>query len=367
MPQIEMTVVGSAVTPLHISENIDSTLDAISLRIVATPPCDRTVGLWNLKLEYQTSNLLPWKRVDRVSISTSATVGKNSAYPSIQSAIDGIGSGGVVVVHPGHYNEDIRINKPLRLLMAGDGHKAILFGQLHIESSNVTVDGFQFHTTRRFKPSVTIVNSTFVSVQNCEFHGSKEVKFSTQSQHHRTSSLYLQNSVNVQVINSIFKDSAVGITINNCTGCGIRGSSFTSCFSAVQSFLSESINVARNYFSRNLAALEVDNLEYFSHVLDENVFEKNSAIAKTNGKLFSRSELEEIIGCSSVCGTKTKFEQPEVSQTVLIYGSCEAELGSEPHPRSHDQCIYIKGEFNYSLLSVLDDLRFDENIYYSTI
>ena len=348
---IEMNAFGSKVVPVHIFEQVGSKFGMLNLRVLAVPPYNKTIGLWNVELEYQLWNLSPkqtnseWKQMTRFS-SNILLVSKNSSYPSIQAAVDSASPGGVVVVDSGHYVEDVHISKPLKLMARQDDSRTIIFGQIHIESSNVTIDGFQFHAMKTFKPSLIVVNSSRVSVINCEFHSKKEDKFLSQSDHHRASALRLQNSVNSQVINGLFIDHPVGLTIDNCTGCSARGNTFRSCLTALQTVSSDSVAISRNYFVRNLIALEIDRFTLLTRVLEKNVFEKNSAMVK-NDKVFSRRDLELIIDRSLDPEDLTfSFEGPQVSSKVFIYGSCGMESNKDEYFNS---CFSIRGEL-YAIL-----------------
>ncbi len=342
-----MKVHGSRVVPVQISEQLISAATAMSLNIVAIPPPHK-IGLWIVELEYQIWNSSlnsEWKRLTQFD-SKVMVVDKTGTYTSMQAAVDSARPGGVVIVEPGHYFEDLHVAKPLKLLVRGDSSRTLIFGQLIIESTNVTVDGFQFHALNSLKSSLVVKNTTFVSIQNCQFYGNKQFKFISHSDHCCTSALRLQNSVNFYLINSYFQDSSVGLAINNCTKCSIVGNSFTSCVAAFQSVSSNSIKISRNYFVRNLVALEIDSLELIDHILDKNVFEKNSAIVKKD-KVLSRTDLEVLIDHSLVSKKQLshfEFEDLAVSPKVLIYGSCDMESGQIPHFQSPDPCVYIRSE-----------------------
>lgn len=349
-----MKAAGSKVVPVNMSENIQSSFTAINLKVLAVPPYNKTIGLWNLELEYQIWNSsrnptnYEWKRVTWFNHTDPVTlvVHKNSKFSSIQAAVDSAKPGSVIIVNPGHYIEDVHITKPLRLLTGGeDSHRTHIFGQLLIHSSNVTVDGFQFHTLNLLKSSLVVVNSSSVSIQNCKFQGDRELKFLSPYNHHM-SAFYLQNSVNLYLINSIFKDCSIGLAIENCSDCNIVGNSFSSCLTGLQTSSSDGIRIVSNYLVKNLIALKVNDSVVFEHLLDENVFEKNSAVIKNDDKLFSRTDLEVMTDHPLGSKEQPSFsEGPKLASEVLIYGSCEMELEQDRHFQSPNLCIYISGEF----------------------
>ena len=333
--------------PVHLSEQLGSEFTTLNLRVVAVPPPHK-IGLWIVELEYQVcdySSNSEWKQLTRSDLEA-VIVDKTNPYTSIQAAVDSARPGGVVIVEPGNYFEDLHITKPLKLLARGDRSRTLIFGQLIIESSNVTVDGFQFHALNSLKSSLVVKNMTFVSIQNCHFYGNKQFKFLSHSSHHRTSALHLQNSENFYLINSLFQDCSVGLSISNCTRCSIIGNSFTSCVAAFQMLSPNNIQIIRNYFVQNLVALESDSLELIDHILDKNVFEKNSAMVKKD-KVLSRTDLEVLINHSLVSKKQLshfEFEDLAVSPKVFVYGSCDMESGQIPHFQSPDPCVYIRGE-----------------------
>lgn len=334
--------------PVQIAERLESVFTTVNLRIIAIPP-PHTAGLWIMEMEYQVWNSSmksEWKRLTRFDSKNAMVVDKTDTYTSIQAAIDSAGPGGVVIIEPSHYFEDIHITKPLKLLAREDSSETLIFGQLVVESSNVTVNGFQIHALNLLKSSLVVKNATSVSIQNCQFYGSKQFKFLSHSNHHSTSALHLQNSDNFHLINNFFKDFSVGLSINNCTDCTIVGNSLTSCVAAVHTISSNGVKITRNYFVRNLVTLESESLELVDHILDNNIFEKNSAIFKRD-KALSRIDLEELIGHSLAPKKQlSHFDSKDlaISPEVLIYGTCDAE--SEQHLRfqSYHPCIYIKGE-----------------------
>ena len=345
-----MKVQGSRVVPVHMTEQLGSAFTTVNLKVVAMPPPNK-IGLWNVELEYQVWNsslnvtTSEWRRLTRYN-SVAVVVSKTGTFTSIQAAIDSARPGGVVIVEPGHYVEDIHITKPLELLVRGDSSKTLLFGQLVIESSNVTVDSFQFHTLNPHKSSLIVKNTTSVSIENCQFYSNKQFKFLSHSNHPRTSALRLQNSENFYLINSFFKDCSVGLAIDSCTKCNIVGNSFTSCLAAFQMSSSNSVQIARNYFVKNLVALEIDSLELIVHILDRNTFEKNSAVIKKD-KLISRTDLEILIDHSLISKKQLshyELEDLTLSPNVFIYGSCDMESEQTPHFQSPNPCVYIKGE-----------------------
>ena len=356
---IEMNAFGSRVVPVHVSGHLESTLETVNLRVIATPPhYNKTIGLWNLELEYQVWDLSQvqtnpqWKQLTQFSSTSSLVVVKRTSYYSIQAAVDSALPGSIVIVDAGYYTEDVHINRPLKLMARKNGHgKTLIFGQVLIESSNVTVDGFLFHTMNSFKPSLIVVNSSSISIQNCEFRSDQENKFLSQSNHHHQhhpSAVHLQNSVNSRVINSFFKDCSLGLTIDNCTECSSIGNTFSSCIAAGQILSSHRVSITRNYFVRNTVALEVDSFKHLTQILNENIFEKNSVMIK-KGKLFSRKELEVALD-RPIRQEKDSlsFEGPESSPKVLIYGSCEVK-SEEDVP---DTCISIRGEFCNAIMII---------------
>ena len=202
-----MTVLGSRVLPAYVFEHFGATLETINLGVIATPPYNKSIGQWNLELEYQVWNssspkpiASEWKRLTKFDL-TSVIVEKSGAYSSIQAAVDSASPESVIFVSPDHYLEDICISKPMTLLAGKNGQKAVIFGQILVESSNVTIDGFLFHALNSFKPSLVVINSSSVSILNCEFQSDKEIKFLMQLSHHpHTSALLLQTSQNGCVI-----------------------------------------------------------------------------------------------------------------------------------------------------------------------
>lgn len=344
-----MSVLGSRVLPAYIFEHLGATLEKINLGVIATPPYNKSIGQWNLELEYQVwnSSSLPkpitseWKRLTKFDL-TSVVVEKGGCYSSIQAAVEGANPGSVIFVSPDHYVEDIFISKPLRLLAGKNGPKTTIFGQILIESSNVTIDGFVFHTLNSFKPSLVVINSSSVSILNCEFRSNKELKFLMQIGHHpHTSALLLQTSQNLQIMNSLFKDCRAGLTIDNCTLCNVAGNTFHSCTAAMQTFSSDSIRVTRNYFVRNFVALGVDSFEVVKHLMNENIFEKNSVMIQ-NGTSFSTTELQLAVNHSVTDKQSFSFKGPQMPSKVLIYGHSEEDHHLQsPNPTF----VHIMGEF----------------------
>ena len=348
-----MTGFGNRVIPVRVFEEIGSKFETINLRVVGTPPLyNRTIGLWNLELEYQVWNssskaaTLEWKQLTQFN-SVTLVVSRNGTYPSIQAAVDSANVGDVIFVSPGHYVGDIHISKPLSLLAGKNGRATVVFGQLLIESSNVTLDGFLFHTMSSFKPSLIIINSSSVSVLNCEFRGNREFKFVTRSdRHHRTSTIHLQNLVNSRIMNCLFKDCPVGITVENCTECNIIGDSFSSCLTAVQTVSSGSTHITRNYFEQNLIALDVDSLRPVAHFMDDNFFEKNSAMIRVNGRVFSRTDLEVAVNRSITNKRSFVSKRLKISSKTLVYGHSAMQ---DPQYLSSEPFVYIKGELNMDM------------------
>ena len=344
---IELKVHGTNVVPAHKTEHLRFAISTVNLRVVSTPPPHKT-GLWNVELEYQVwkSSSNPtsskWKRLTRFD-SSAIIVSKTANHSSIRAAVDSARPGGVVIVEPGHYIEDIHIAKPLELLTNVEGGKTLIVGQLIIESSNVTVGGFQFRALNPLKSSLMVKNATFVSVQNCQFYGNKQIKFSS---HHSTSTLLLQTSKNVYLFNNFFEDCSLGLAIEDCTECDIVGNRFTSCLTAFQTFSSPNVKITRNFFSRNLVAFEVDSLDCVSRMLDENILEKNSAIVKKD-QVLSRTDLEVLLDHSLVPKkllSHSEFQYPAISSKVFIYGSCSMEPGQTPLFQSPTPCVYIRSE-----------------------
>lgn len=333
---MKLTASGTRILPVNISDNIELPLEAINLNVLAVHSLNTQSALWNLELEYQTGTRSQWKQLAH-SHSVTVDVGRKGAFTSIQAAVEGVPPGGVVNIGPGHYLEDVHIAKPVVLRGVQGNGRAVVHGKVFIESSNVTVDGIQFSAVK----SLTIVDAHFVTIQNCEFHGSQKHKFTAHS-NQISSLLHVENSRNVKILNSIFSDCSLGLSIVNCSQCRAVGSTFTSCLTAVQAFSSESIIIMRNYFEQNLVALETDNFSHLPSALKENAFEKNSAMVKSS-RLFSRTDLKDMFDLTILSSSDEQllfFKPPAASSKVLVYGDCHA--GS--NVPSTNPCVYIRGE-----------------------
>lgn len=95
-----------------------------------------------------------------------------TAKKTIQSAIDNIPTDGKIIVLPGSYDENITINKPLKL----EGNNVIINGRqqgscitcTHLTEGNITIEGFILINGKNEKGG-GIYNQTKLTINKCQF------------------------------------------------------------------------------------------------------------------------------------------------------------------------------------------------------
>ncbi|WP_455392296.1 NosD domain-containing protein [[Eubacterium] cellulosolvens] len=93
-------------------------------------------------------------------------------YTTIQGAIDSAKAGDIITVHPGNYDENIKINKMLTLIgnstaspkITGDPND----NGIYINSDKVTVSGFgiELHITMAYKAGIYLYNANNCTIEN---------------------------------------------------------------------------------------------------------------------------------------------------------------------------------------------------------
>lgn len=337
-----MEVSGDSLVPVRSTLTLRENCGALMIQVIADAPQTLTrsraqIGSLNARLRVRTAPSRPW------IISTATTnVTRMSALSSIQTTLDRSPAGSVVLIPAGHYFESLNVTKPVTLIGTATGQtgRAKLFGGIRIVSPNVTLDGLSLYPSDLSVPAIEIMAATSILIHNCTV-GQDRYKKDTVLMR-SASGIRVSNSSHVKLINDIVRDTGVGISLHNCSGCSVQSNLLQSCWHALAFEDCEGLNVIGNYFRENVAAMS-SLVEYEAQgrgfSMEGNVFENN--IDSTT----SRRRLAGSVGGGGVSSHQHRDSSGQVGKAskVIVTGTCSGERVDDS-TRSLDGCAYIQGE-----------------------
>lgn len=127
---------------------------------------------------------------------------------SIQEAVNAIVNGGTIQVSPGVYNENVVIQKPLRLVGAGANQTTII-GSIQIDQArNVTVSGFTIVTGFNSAIGLELFHAPYANITGNVFTSSKPKELANSN------GILLQNSENVSLARNVVRSETFGLSID---------------------------------------------------------------------------------------------------------------------------------------------------------
>ncbi len=235
-----------------------------------------------INLDYILENNVFDKAVIRRN-NTPLTYTGNKIYSSIQGAVDDANDGDTVNVLPGTYNENVSINKGITL-KAVENEKPVINGGIYLDTSNITIDGFQImsgaivaHNQKAgiyikggtLEQSGTsnqkIINNTLVGTGKNQTDGpaimfgyyTRDILVQNNMIKDWYQGLYINPSSNLEILNNTFESNYVGIGSDGLNSVNILGNTFKdNTLEAIgSSNVRENVKVNRNSFEGNTSGV----------------------------------------------------------------------------------------------------------------
>ena len=236
-----------------------------------------------------------------------------SKFSSIQDALDTFPVWETVLIPEGMYFETLNITKPVKLV---GSRRTILFGNIQILSHDVTLDGFTIYSLEVLKPTVEIISSFNVIIQNSKLE--QGIYSNSDLLMRNTCAVSVFNSSRVHIVNSRVVNYGISLDVQSSKECVIQSNWIQSSWIALRVSESEDIIVVRNYMRENLMLISLINQtgkqDTLTSLVEKNILEDNihltDELETLSRKIFSNSIQDKVL------------EEVKVDPTVIITGSC---------------------------------------------
>ena len=369
---VKFEVSGTGVLPVRTEETIQSTDCTLDLQVIASSPThfsqdsESRIASWNVDLKYRNHNSA-WQSLSIIE-PVEVTSGE-----SIQQALSKVPPGGSVLVHPGTYIENLYITKPVHIISKSSSH---LFGQIVVDASNVTLNGFTLYHLKLSDSTITITALSSASfILNCRFVGTPEMKslFVTES----AAAVHCAGCSELSLVNNIIENWKHGLRVDKDSSVTVQSNVFRSCTTATKISHTSTASLVRNLFVGNLVAIQIQQHEStFQAQISTvgNVFENNlvtvapsvlgggisvDTLGYTVGPIFGDEMGLMLSSGLPLQGVLPPLELRD-TQRLTIFGNCENSQNSsseycstlhtqqdQSHGDDQCDCSSFKGKSTY--------------------
>jgi parallel beta-helix repeat protein len=178
-------------------------------------------------------------------------VGDGETYTTIKSAVDVAGSGDVVIVRDGTYNEIVEIDKPLTLKSENGYTKTTIalnsdyYKFIYILSDSVIIDGFTINGAYK-------TNAIYCSRNHCIIRNNR---FGLDETHYNQTGIKLYSSSHLIITNNLFQSNTENsIILENSNLCTIASNTFIGSKYGINMNDSNNNYIYQNSFINHLQA-----------------------------------------------------------------------------------------------------------------
>ncbi len=258
---------------------------------------------------------------------------------SIQSVVDQFPGGWTVLVPDGHYFEDLRITKGIKLVAVGQN--AVLFGRIFVSTLDLTLDGLTVYPLDSALPALEVSWSWGILV-----HNFKIVQNEMSRHALRTSdvpSVSVVNSSFVYFVSSVVSDCGVGLSLDRCNNCVIKRSLFRNCLNALSVTECRDLRAVGNHFEANEVAIQSEGNLTGTFYLKRNTFLSNVRfITRTGLGLTAALEAGNVFSREQSLRPDASY-LPERVERVFITGTCQGRAASESGELR--ACTHVQGQY----------------------
>ena len=360
---------GPFVVSTQNSQNFSHECKQLDLQVVATLPTHfskhvaKKVASRFLSLKFKILDSKvsedEWKYLDIYNDYNPVIVHDNTKVSSLQSILDAAVNGSTIILPRGHYVENLYIASPVRFVSADGANQTIIYGQITINASGVTVDGFSVYPIVPTQPAVLIEHSHSVSIQNCRIIGQKDFKH-TNTSHSPVPGILVSESSHICLINNILTDLQVGMSVMRTLEVKIQSNVFSSCLTAIQFRSSSITELARNLFAENILVFNLDSenvrddeglpIDLYKEIFSkQNFFKRNVMITDMTR---DQENQRTSHGSDNPPLLVTHTNLQPVS-TLVVSARCQdsTSLGVK-FVSQMKECVYIQSKYNYYWLSL---------------
>ena len=364
---IKFEVTGTGVLPIKTEGTIQSTYCTLDFQVIASPPThfsqdsESIIASWNVDLKYRNQNSA-WQSLSIVE-PVEVTSGD-----SIQQAVGKVPPGASILVHPGKYIENLHITKPVHIISKSSSH---IFGQIVVDASNVTLNGFTFYSLDLSLSTITVTSLSSASfILNCRFTGTQEMKSLSDTE--SAAAVNCAGCSELSLVNNIVENWKHGLQVDKDSSITVQSNVFRSCKTAITISHTSTASLIRNLFVENVVAIRIQQLDSMFQAqlnTEGNVFERNLVTVEPSvlGGNVSLGSLGYTVGPTFgdetglmlLSGLALQGDLPPLSlrdtQRLTISGTCQnskdptSEYCSTLHiqqDQSHCDCSSFSGK-NY--------------------
>ena len=346
---IKFEVTGTGVLPIKTEGTLQPTYCTLDLQVAASSPThfsldsESRIASWNVDLKYRNQNST-WQSLSIIE-PVEVTSGE-----SIQQALGKVPPGTSILVQSGNYIENLHITKPVHIISKSSSH---IFGQIVVDASNVTLNGFTLYS---LDPSLSTITITALSsasfVLNCRFAGTPEMKSNTES----AAAVHCAGCSELSLVNNIVENWKHGLQVDKDSSITVQSNVFRSCKTAIKISHTSTASLIRNLFVENVVAIQIQQHEstFQAQINTEgNVFENNLVTVAPSvlGGNISLGSLGYTVGPTFgdetglmlLSGLALQEDLPPLNlrdtQRLIISGSCQ---NSQDPTSEYCSTLYIR-------------------------
>ena len=300
----------------------------LSVKILAEKPSiydKQLIYSWELDIKFSFTKVqgdIVWR--DLPSMNETLFIKSNEL---IQDAIDAASEGSIILLHPGRYKEDLRIDKALKIVSTGGCTETHVFGEVSVTADNVTLQGITFYpSTKSF--STLKINNSFATIVNCRFVENLDSKalYSPVP----SVAIDCESCPHLTIVNNDFYGWKHAVLVATADSLTVQTNTFRFCQSAVLIITDSMCNIWGNLFKNNIIGIQSPIVESMEKFLNTNTFSGNVIPLLGNGTfvlyppLHTRHSAHELVKTSSVfyvtgeCNVKNATNVPPNNQCASI-------------------------------------------------
>ena len=274
---------------------------------------------WELDMKYSHPESIVWMDIPVPEETTFA-----ESTSSLQAAINAAEEGSIVLVGSGIYQENLSINKTLKIVSVGGHTMTHIFGEVSVTANGVILQGMTFFPSTQSFVALTI-NSSFVTILNCRFVENMESLTLYPSL--PTVAIDCENCSQLHIVNNDFYGWKKAVLLKNARLHTIKSNTFRFCHTAL--LVDSAVEVRNNFFESNIIAI------HSLHMLETDEF--------FNTNIFSANVLP-FFGAEKFAFYQSGHHPHElisISNTFYVTGNCNMET------QTNDKCASVaspKGE-----------------------
>lgn len=313
-----------ALSPVIRSGHLPTHCLNISVKVLARKPAiyDHWIHSWELDIKYYFEELKVWRDLPLLK---DTILVKNDEL--LQDAINTAREGSILLVYPGSYKEDLRINKTLTIASTGGCEKTHIFGEVSMTADGVTLQGITFYPSTKSFSNLKI-HSSFVTIVNCRFI--ENIESIALYSPLPSIAIDCENCLHLNITNNDFYGWKHAVVLKTADSLTVQTNTFRFCQIAVLILTEVAGEVRGNVFQTNVVGIQSPIVPFTEMLLNTNIFSGNVIPLLGDGTLVFYPF------------PHTRYSVPEhvkISNVFYVNGECDIEIAKNT---SQSKCVSIE-------------------------